>query len=102
MVKDQSSNFEARFTEFYNAAIAEIQEKQRQMGFKQGMEEGLEKGVEKGIEKGIEKGLVKGREQQIEVTVLNGYKNGLSLQMLSTLTGLSNEQVQNILNAAEL
>ncbi len=49
--------------------------------------------IKQGIEKGMEKGLLKGK---IEV-IINGWKNGLSIDILSNITGLSEEKVKQIL-----
>ncbi|PFN04669.1 ATPase, partial [Bacillus cereus] len=52
-------------------------------------EEGLEKGLEKGREEGIEQG---------KVQLIRGmHKNGMLLEDIAKFTGLSTEEIQNIL-----
>jgi len=65
------------------------------------LEEGIEKGIEKGIERGIEKGIEQGMEKAKKQTVLTGYKNGISIEILCLLTGYSEVQVWQILAKAE-
>jgi predicted transposase/invertase (TIGR01784 family) len=60
------------------------------------LEEGIEQGIERGIEQGIEKGIEKAKKQ----TVLSGYKNGISIEVLCLLTGYSEVQVWQILSEA--
>ncbi len=55
----------------------------------EGMEEGLVKGMEKGIEKGIEK-------EKIQIAQ-NCLKEGISIETISRLTGLSIEQIKSII-----
>ena len=56
-------------------------------------EAGLKEGIELGMEKGMEKVKIEGK---IEV-ILNGYANGLSVEMLSKITQLSENEVEEIL-----
>jgi predicted transposase/invertase (TIGR01784 family) len=60
----------------------------------QGVQEGLAKGEEIGLAKGEEKGVNKNNR----LVIITGHKNGLSIAMVSTITNLSEEQVQIILN----
>ena len=55
-------------------------------------EEGLEKGMEQGIEKGMEQGIEKG----IEKTARNALANGLSLELIQTITGLDMETIKHL------
>jgi hypothetical protein len=65
------------------------------------LEEGIEKGIEQGIERGIEQGIERGIEKAKKQTVLSGYKNGISIEILCLLTGYSEVQVWQILSEAE-
>ncbi len=51
--------------------------------------EGLVEGIEQGIEQGIEK-------RNLEM-LLNGYKNGLDIELLSKITDLTQERIREIL-----
>jgi hypothetical protein len=53
------------------------------------------------LEEGIEKGIEKGREETKKQTVLTGYKNGVSIEILCLLTGYSEVEVLQILAEAE-
>jgi len=57
-------------------------------GIKKGLEQGIEKGIEQGIEKGIEQGLVK--------VVIRCLQQGKSVMEISSITGLSEEQIKKI------
>ncbi len=52
------------------------------------------KSIKKGIEKGIEKGVLK---EKIDV-ILRGHSNGISLPILSNITGLTEKEVSQIIN----
>ena len=55
-------------------------------------EEGMEKGIEQGIEKGIEKGIAEG----IEKTAINMLKENMDIHVISRLTGLSEEKIDEL------
>jgi predicted transposase/invertase (TIGR01784 family) len=57
--------------------------------------------IEEGIEKGLQKGREEGREETKKQTVLTGYKNGVSIDILCLLTGYSEVEVLQILAEAE-
>ena len=56
------------------------------------------KGVEKGREEGREEGIKKGREEIIEKTVINMLKQNLDDSFISSVTGLSNDQLLKLKN----
>ena len=61
------------------------------------MEKGMEKGMKQGMEKGIEQGRQEG-ENHIKVqTVKNMASMNMSVDVISQVTGLSQEEVKNIL-----
>jgi predicted transposase/invertase (TIGR01784 family) len=60
-----------------------------------GHREGLEKGHEKGLEEGLEKGLEEGREEATAEIVRNLLKNGMPVEQLSQITGLSVEKIRS-------
>ena len=64
------------------------------------IEEGIEKGMVLGIEKGMEKGMEKGREEgantkTMEIAI-NMLKQNLDNSLISSVTGLSNEEILKI------
>ncbi len=61
--------------------------------FKQGIEKGLKIGLEQGLEQGLEKGL----EQGLEQVIINGHLEGISVQLLSKMTGLSESKVEKVI-----
>jgi|GEM_PF-4357405 len=63
-----------------------------------GMEKGIEKGIEQGIEQGIEKGK---REQEIKI-VINGFKEGFSIESISKIAEIPEIEVKNILEKNDL
>ena len=52
--------------------------------------------MEKGREEGMEKGMEKGREEEKIQTVIKGLKKGYSIEIISELTGLSKQQIDEI------
>ncbi|MEG2057756.1 MAG: Rpn family recombination-promoting nuclease/putative transposase, partial [Romboutsia sp.] len=51
---------------------------------------------EKGIQKGIEKGMQKGREEEKISIARNMILNGISSEIISNITGLTIEEIDNI------
>ena len=80
----------------YDSILEEGIEKGIEQGIEQGIERGIKQGIEQGIERGIERGIEKAKKQ----TVLSGYKNGISIEVLCLLTGYSEVQVWQILSEA--
>lgn len=77
----------------------------KHLGREEGREEGLSEGLKKGKVEGREEGKMLGREEgreegkdlaKIEV-VLNGAKDGLTIQTLAKITGFSEERIEEIL-----
>ena len=57
---------------------------------------GLKEGLEKGLERGIKQGLERGTEQSKNEIAKNMLKKGLDISLISEVTGLSNEQINNL------
>jgi predicted transposase/invertase (TIGR01784 family) len=68
-------------------------EKQREEIFKKGLVKGLEQGIEKGIEKGLKKGLKQGSEKEKIAIARNLLAEGLEVQFIAQVTGLSETAV---------
>ena len=66
-------------------------------GMRKGMEEGLKKGMaeglEKGMEKGMEKGLEKGKEDERRKNAVGMKAEGIPVDVISRVTGLTPEEV---------
>jgi predicted transposase/invertase (TIGR01784 family) len=60
--------------------------------YREGREEGIEEGREEGWEGGLEKGIEKG----IEKTARNALMNGLSIELIQTITGLDEDTIRNL------
>jgi hypothetical protein len=56
--------------------------------------DGLEKGKAEGLEKGEAIGVQKGKAE----VVINCYRQGMAIDLISTITGLSQDQIQEIIN----
>jgi predicted transposase/invertase (TIGR01784 family) len=61
------------------------------------LEDKIEEGIAKGIEEGITKGREEGREEALTEMVLNGMRNGFSVEQMQTLIGLSREKIEEII-----
>lgn len=61
-------------------------------------EEGLERGIEKGIERGLKQGLEQGRYEERLELVRKMLSKGLSLEVVSDVTGLSLEELEALLS----
>ena len=76
--------------------------KGKELGLKKGMKEGMKEGEEIGLKKGEEIGLKKGETLVLEKMVINSHKAGSSIDSISTLTELSNENIIKILKRNNL
>lgn len=79
-----------------NGAERKGMEKGLKEGMEKGLKEGIEKGMEKGIEKGIEKGMERGKREEKLLIASTAKKQGLSSEMISSLTGLSIEEINKL------
>ena len=52
--------------------------------------------TKKGIKQGLEQGLERGTEQSKNEIARNMLKKGLDISLISEVTGLSNEQINNL------
>ena len=65
-------------------------------GIEQGRKEGIEQGVEKGIEIGEERGIAKGREDGILTVIYTAFEQGLSTEVIASLTHMSIEEIEKL------
>ena len=90
--------------ERYNKSILEYEdvrvavEYAKELAAKDAYEEGLNVGMEKGMEKGIEKGREEGREEACLLTARILLELGIPVDAIIQATGLSKEQIENLLN----
>ncbi len=72
-----------------------------QKGLEKGMQKGLEKGREEGMQKGREEGMQKGKEEGRKETMRQMVKtmldNGMSIDAISSCTGIDIDTLNNIL-----
>ena len=80
------------------AAEARGIEKGIEQGIEKGRKEGREEGIEKGIEQGIEKGIEKGATKKLEEIAINMLKQNLDNSLISSVTGLSTDEVLKLKN----
>jgi hypothetical protein len=65
-------------------------------GIKDGKQEGIKEGIKEGIEKGIKEGRTAGAKDKALEMAKNALKEGLSIELISKLTGLSNEEIDKL------
>jgi len=63
---------------------------------KNSIDTAFEKGIEKGFEKGIEKGIEKGMEKRNIEIAKTGLKEGLPIEVIMKLTGLTEKEIKEI------
>ena len=61
-------------------------------------EEGIEKGLEQGLERGLKQGLERGRHEERLELIRKMLSKGLSLEVVSDVTGLSLEELEAMLS----
>jgi predicted transposase/invertase (TIGR01784 family) len=63
-----------------------------------GHAKGLAKGLTEGLAKGLAKGLIQGKNKEREKIVLNAHSAGFPVETITAFTGLTFEQITEILN----
>lgn len=81
----------------YIACMQTAEIKGIQQGIQRGIEQGIQKGIQQGIERGIEKGIEQGATQKIKETVIQANKLGMDNITISKLTGLTEEEINQII-----
>ena len=61
-------------------------------------EEGIEKGLEQGLERGLKQGLERGRHEERLELIRKMLSKGLSLEVVSDVTGLSLEELEGLVS----
>ncbi|MFD2571765.1 Rpn family recombination-promoting nuclease/putative transposase [Spirosoma soli] len=69
-----------------------------EQGIQQGVEQGIQRGIEQGIEQGVQQGIEQGKHQQAIQIARAALANGLSVPMVMTLTNLTQEEVNALIN----
>ena len=72
-----------------------------EQGIEKGIVQGIEKGIVQGIVQGIEKGIVQGIEKGKEEVVPEMHKKGFSIEVISEVTKLPIDKVQQIVEEYE-
>jgi predicted transposase/invertase (TIGR01784 family) len=83
--------------ETYNKSILEYQDVRDAVDYakEEYFEKGIERGIERGIEQGIERGAKQGRKEAIETTARKCLQEGMSIELVAKVTGLSVNQLIN-------
>jgi predicted transposase YdaD len=71
--------------------------KGRAEGLAEGLAEGETKGRVKGRAEGLAEGEAKGRAQELERIILSAYQNRLPIEQIRAFSGLSNDDIMEIL-----
>jgi len=66
-------------------------------GIQEGIQQGIQLGVQKGVQQGVQEGLQQGEFNKTKEVVINAYKNGIEIKMISNITGLTEDAVIEIL-----
>ena len=68
----------------------------RAEGIKEGIEQGLTQGRQEGIEIGEERGIAKGREEGLLTVIYTAFEQGLSTEVIASLTHMSIEEIEKL------
>ena len=68
----------------------------RQEGLVEGLQKGLEEGLQKGFEEGLQKGIEEGRKKSLIEIARNMKKLGVSTEVITQSTGLSEEEIKSL------
>ncbi len=61
----------------------------------------IKRGYDKGIKQGVEQGIEKGVESKTREIILRGFQNGVPIQTLVLLTGLSEMEIQRVIDSMQ-
>ena len=64
--------------------------------YEDGLSKGLQQGISQGIKQGISQGIKQGAYEKAVETAKNLFRIGLSIEQISTVTGLSLEVIQSL------
>ncbi len=67
-----------------------------------GISQGISQGIRQGITQGISQGINQGINLGLQKVAIEGYRKGLSTGMLSSITGLSELEIKDILKENNL
>jgi predicted transposase/invertase (TIGR01784 family) len=84
----ESESKYAGFRVYISGSIRESRE--------EGIQRGLQRGIKQGIQQGRQEGIQQGLQQGIQQIALNALKSGYSPEDISTLTGMSLKQVNEL------
>ncbi|MBQ8892191.1 MAG: hypothetical protein IJ068_04990, partial [Bacilli bacterium] len=76
------------------AIIRDEKKKARREGLKEGQEAGRELGLQQGLQKGIKEGIKQNKKEM----VLNMYKEGIDIKIISKCSKLSIDEINSIIN----
>ena len=80
----------------YDTDIAVQREEAYEDGLSKGLQQGISQGISQGIKQGISQGIKQGMYQEKLETAKNLFHLGLSIEQISTATGLSRETLQQL------
>ena len=80
----------------YDTDIAVQREEAYEDGLSKGLQQGISQGISQGIKQGISQGIKQGMYQEKLETAKNLFHLGLSIEQISTATGLSGETLQQL------
>jgi predicted transposase/invertase (TIGR01784 family) len=70
----------------------------KEIGKKEGREEGIQEGREEGIQQGLQQGLQQGALKKAFENAINALKIGLSIKDVEKITGLTEQQINDLKN----
>jgi predicted transposase/invertase (TIGR01784 family) len=98
--RDLKNSFDTAKEEGKEAGLQEGLKKGLKKGMKEGMKEGIKEGIKEGMKEGLNKGIKKGREEGREVERIeiakSGLKEGINIETIIKLTGLTKEEIEKL------
>ena len=80
----------------YNSEMLASKQEGMKIGIAKGMEEGINKGRAEGMAEGISKGRAEGAKAEKIELAKNALRNGIGVQMVSAITGLTIDEINGI------
>lgn len=89
---------EAGAQQGFERGMQQGMEQGMQQGMEQGIQQGMEQGMQQGMEQGVKQGEVIGKKEQAIQIARNALANGLSVELVATLTGLSEDEIRTLIS----
>ncbi|GHT28215.1 hypothetical protein FACS18942_08450 [Planctomycetales bacterium] len=100
VVKQLSADEQARAEydkhELWRMDYAASMRNAKKIGLRAGLQQGLQRGLQRGIEEGLQQGIEKGTQDRSREIARNSLKEGIAIEVIARLTGLTKQEIKRL------